>query len=136
DRSDDRLVGNRVRHLPRTHPHQVTGFATQEENIMHENLMRRLAARAHEGDSAARREFQQEALPRMLPVIRRALCQNTPENALVSRIRAVADGMNWDHGPRRPEQDDEFVFRVAQALCASVTPPRRAGLAPRETVRC
>ena len=103
---------------------------------MHENFMRHLATRAHDGDSAARSEFQREALPRMLPVVRRALCRDTPDSSLVCRIRAVAGRLSWDHDGRAPEDDDEFVFRVAQALCANVTPPGRSRLRAQETVRC
>jgi hypothetical protein len=103
---------------------------------MHENFMRQLAARAQEGDSQAAGQFEREALPRVVPVVRRALRQDTPESSLVSRIRAVAGRMAWNHGGRLPADDDDFVFRVAQAVCAAVAPPRRARLGAQETVRC
>ena len=56
--------------------------------------------------------------------------------SLVSRIRAVAGRLAWDHGGRLPEDDEDFVFRVARAVCAAAVPPGRARLRSQETVRC
>jgi hypothetical protein len=103
---------------------------------MHENLIRQLAARANDGDATAAGRFEREALPRVVPVVRRALRQETPESSLVSRIRAVAGRIAWNHGGRLPEEDEDFVFRVARAVCAAVVPLGRARLAAQETVRC
>src|SRR5262245_51373010 len=103
---------------------------------MQESHIRNLAARAREGDSMAVRRFEHEALPRVVPVVRRALCQDTPESSLVSRIRAVAGRMAWNHGGRLPEDDDDFVLRVAQAVCAAAVPTAPARLRAQETVRC
>jgi hypothetical protein len=89
-----------------------------------------LAARARQGDAAARQEFSRELEAGLVPLVRCALRRGTGLPALVSWVRKNADRLP----AAEPLDTAQAAPRIARLLCAGLVQQFEARGPVRETV--
>jgi hypothetical protein len=107
--------------------------------MYHKDSLHGLAARARQGDAAAAARLRRDLVPRMRPVVRRALRPDTPNSVIVNWIRAVVDQLVRDT-PEEAAQDPEWLLdvatrRVCELVSVRLLPGRAGGRAVQDTVR-